>query len=623
MQAPDTRKAPPVTCIAARAFELQRQTINVEARTVELAFSSETPVERWFGMEVLGHGAGQCRLGRMQNGGALLLNHETDEQIGVVESIAIGTDRVGRAVVRFGKSAQADEIFQDVVDGIRRHVSVGYLVHAWDVREGVGDAPSTYTATDWEPLEISIVSVPADPSVGIGRGLTDEQTSKLARAFGIVPAESRTISQPPVKLTRKESTMDKTPEQIAAEVRAAAQADAAKNTQAIIGLGRTYAHLGGERHAADYLQSGKSDPAEFQGLLLSKIGTAGNDTTRGEIGLTKKEARQFSILRAVRHMVNPHDASLAKAAAFEIECSKAAREITPRANSGLTIPMDVLLQRDMTVGTSTAGGNLVGTNLLAGSFIDMLRNRMAIQRLGATTLNGLVGDIAIPRQTGGATAYWVAESGAPPESAAAVDQVSMSPKTLGAFTDISRKLMLQSSVDVEALVRSDLARVIALAVDYAALYGTGSSNQPQGLKLQTGVNTKDFAANAPTFAEIVALETEIASDNADLGSMAYLVNAAGRGSLKTTEKATNTGMFIWEPGNTVNGYRTEVSNQVASNDYWFGNWSDLLLGFWSGLDILVDPYTGSTSGTVRIVALQDVDVAVRHGESFCRGNNTL
>jgi hypothetical protein len=91
----------------------------------------------------------------------------------------------------------------------------------------------------------------------------------------------------------------------------------------------------------------------------------------------------------------------------------------------------------------------------------------------------------------------------------------------------------------------------------------------------------------------------------------------------TAERDSSTGMFIWEPGNTVNGYRTEVSNQVASNDFWFGNWADLLLGFWSGLDLLVDPYTGATSGTVRVVALQDVDVAVRHGESFARGNNTL
>ncbi len=617
---------------AARAFGLTREAVNVEARTVELAFSSEEPYERWFGIEVLSHAKGAIRLARLQNRGAVLMDHNTRDQIGVVESVELGTDRVARAVVRFGKSERAEEIFQDVQDGIRAHVSVGYMVHSWKVEEGKGDAPSTYTALDWEPLEISIVSVPADPTVGIGRGLTDEQAQHLSREYGIAlkaqPAADP-VPEPETKPTEVK-LMDKTPEQIAAEARTAATADAAKATTAIINLGRAYAHLGGERHAADFLQSGKTDAAEFQAVLLSKIGTAGSDTSKGEIGMDKKEVQRFSFMRALQYLADPLDENARNAAAFERECSQEARRKGGlKRGMGLTIPVDVLrtsldgLSRDLNVGTATAGGNLVATNLLASSFIELLRNKMVIQRLGATTLNGLVGDIAIPRQTGGSTAYWVAESGAPSESQQTVDQVTMAPKTLGAYTDISRKLMLQSSLDVEAMVRNDIARVIGLEVDRVALYGTGSSNQPTGLKSQTGLNTSDFAANAPTYPEIVGLETLVAADNADVGTMAYLVNSTGRGSLKTTEKASNTGMFIWEAGNTVNGYRTEVSNQVASNDFWFGNWADLLLGFWSGLDLLVDPYTGATSGTVRVVALQDVDVAVRHGESFARGNNTL
>ena len=170
---------------AARAFGLTREAVNVEARTVELAFSSEEPYERWFGIEVLSHAKGAIRLARLQNRGAVLMDHNTRDQIGVVESVELGTDRVARAVVRFGKSERAEEIFQDVQDGIRAHVSVGYMVHSWKVEEGKGDAPSTYTALDWEPLEISIVSVPADPTVGIGRGLTDEQAQHLSREYGI------------------------------------------------------------------------------------------------------------------------------------------------------------------------------------------------------------------------------------------------------------------------------------------------------------------------------------------------------------------------------------------------------------------------------------------------------
>ena len=639
MDALSTRKQPDPSTLrapAARAFELQREAIDTATRTVQLAFASESRVERWFGVEILSLAGGAMRAERLRNGGALLLDHDTCEQIGVVEAVDIGPDRVARATVRFGKSADAEEIFQDVVDGIRRHVSVGYLVHRWDVQEGTGDAPSTYTATDWEPLEISIVSVPADPSVGIGRGLTAEQSEHLCRAFGVEPPApagsgpaappqpARTVTPQP-----KDPIMDQTPEQLAAATRAAASAATVKDVQSIMDLGTKYANLAGERHASEYLRSGKTDPAEFQAFLLSRIGTAGGDTTKGEIGMEQREVKRYSFLRAMRALANPTSRSHQEEAAFELEASAAARKVHGRNNNGITVPMDVLvagldgMRRDLTVGTASAGGNMVATTLQAGSFIDLLRNRMVIQRLGATVLNGLVGDVAIPRQTGGATAYWVAESGAPTESAQTIDQVTMAPKTLGAYTDISRKLMIQASVDAEMFVRNDLTRVIGLAVDYAALYGSGSSNQPTGVKNQSGINTKDFSANAPTFAEVVALESEVAADNADIGTLAYLVNAAGRGGLKTTEKASSTGMFIWEPGNTVNGYRCEVSNQVASNDYWFANWSDLLLGFWSGLDLVVDPYTGSTSGTVRIVALQDIDVAVRHPESFCRGNNTL
>jgi hypothetical protein len=187
----------------------------------------------------------------------------------------------------------------------------------------------------------------------------------------------------------------------------------------------------------------------------------------------------------------------------------------------------------------------------------------------------------------------VAENTAPTESNQAFDQVTMSPKTVGTYVDYSRKLLLQSSIGVENFVRGDLTRVIGLGIDLAGLYGTGSANQPTGVKNQSGINTKDFAAAAPTFAEIVALETLVADDNADAGTLAYLVNSTGRGGMKTTEKASSTGQFIWEQGNTVNGYRCEVSNQVAAGDFWFGNWADLVIGMWSGLDITVDPYTAS------------------------------
>ncbi|RAS21512.1 HK97 family phage prohead protease [Paraburkholderia bryophila] len=147
--------------------------IDANRRTVELAFSSETPVPRQFGIEVLSHAAGAVDLSRLNSGAALLMDHNFSDQIGVIESARIDSDRVGRAVVRFGNSARANEIFQDVQDGIRNLVSVGYRVLEI-VQSEQRDAGPVYTVTSWLPYEISFVSVPADPSVGIGRSLTPQ-----------------------------------------------------------------------------------------------------------------------------------------------------------------------------------------------------------------------------------------------------------------------------------------------------------------------------------------------------------------------------------------------------------------------------------------------------------------
>jgi HK97 family phage major capsid protein len=403
--------------------------------------------------------------------------------------------------------------------------------------------------------------------------------------------------------------------------------------QQILALGQSYAHLGGDVAAREYL-AGNAEPqvADFQAKLLERAKAPAAPAT-ADIGMTPHEVKRYSFLRAINAMANPGDAKAQAAAAFEREVSDAASAALGKQARGFMVANEVL-KRDLTVGTATAGGHTVSTDLLAASFIDLLRNVMALPGLGATMLTGLNGNIAIPRQTGGATAYWVAESGAPTESAQAFDQVTMSPKTVGAFSDISRKLLLQSSIDIESFVRRDLATVLGLAIDLAGINGSGASNQPTGVLATSGIGSVAGGTNgaAPTFANIVALETAVATANADIGTLGYLTNAAVRGKLKTTEKASSTGQFVWDGG--LNGYTAKVSNQVPSNltkgtasgicsAILFGNWADLIIGMWGGLDLMVDPYTGSTSGTVRVVALQDVDVAVRHAESFAAMKDAL
>jgi HK97 family phage major capsid protein len=343
------------------------------------------------------------------------------------------------------------------------------------------------------------------------------------------------------------------------------------------------------------------------------------------IGMNAREVQQYSLVRAIWASVQNDW----RGAELEREASVAVARQLRREPQGFFVPAD-WAQRDLLVGTATAGGHTVATELLAQSFIDLLRNSMVVRAAGATILSGLMGNIAIPRQTGGATAYWVAENGAPTESQQAFDQVTMSPKTVGAFTDISRRLLMQSSLDVEAFVRTDLATVLALAIDLASLHGTGSSNQPTGIAATSGIGSVAGGTNglAPAWSHLVSLETEVAIDNADVNRLAYITNAKVRGKLKQVEKASNTGLFLWAEGaQPINGYSAYISNQVSStltkgsssgvcSAIFFGNWADLIIGLWGGLDILVDPYTGSTAGTVRVVALQDVDLAVRHPESF-------
>ena len=617
-----------------RSFEFVRESLNEEKRTVELSFSSEEAVERFFGFEILDHSPSAVRMKRLNSGGPLLLDHSSREQIGVIEKAEIGNDRKGRAVVRFSKGSRAQEVFQDVVDGIRKNVSVGYRIHEF-VLEKETDGVATYRATDWEPLEVSLVSVPADISVGVGR-----DDDRLAREVPIVNVREE------VQTNKEGKKMEVDIEKEKSEAR---QAET-KRVDDILSLGEQHNCMELARKAVKESKSVDDFRDEVLRTVYKAKPVAQGETAR--VGLSDKEARSFSILRAINALSTGNWSK----AGFEREASEAQAKKLGKNPHGFFIPRDVMetplsddgrseyrrlirlmeaiIKRDLNVGTATAGGHLVATELLAQNFIDLLRNRMMVRRLGATILGGLVGDIAIPRQTGGATAYWVAESGAPTESQQAFDQVAMTPKTVGAFTDLSRKLLIQSSIDVEAFVRRDLATVLALELDRAAINGSGASNEPKGILNVTGIGDVAGGTNglAPTWAHIVDLETEVSIDNADVGVLAYLSNAKVRGKLKKTEKASNTAQYIWEqmlgdPGfGMLNGYRAAVSNQVPSNltkgsgtalsAILFGNWADLIIGEWGAVDVLVDPFTGGAAGTVRVRLLQDVDINVRHAESF-------
>lgn len=585
-----------------RALDMSRSVIDQDKRTVMIALSSEEPVERYFGMEVLEHSRSAIDLSFLNSGRApLLLDHDMEKQIGVIESVELDEDaRRLRARVRFSKSDRASEIFNDVVDGIRANISVGYRINKIVLSKKEGDK-ATYIAKSWSPMEASIVSIPADQTVGVGRSSETPQ------------------NQPIVTFVKEDTKMSDV--DIDA-VRAESAQNAQRNAAQILALGKRHGMLD-EAEAA--ISSGKGLD-EFRGVVLDKIGS-GRALEDQSIGMEKKEVKRYSLLRAIHALANPTDVRAQKAAAFEFECSRAAADQYGTTAQGLMIPVDVLRNWDMAKRTlnSSDEAALFTDDFRGGDFIDVLRNQSSVMRAGARMLSGLSGDVKIPKKLTAASASWIStEGGDTSASEMTVGSVSMVPRTLGAYTDVTRQLLIQSSLDVEALMRDDLATAIALAIDKAALEGDGQSGAPTGILNTSGVNlVAAFAAAIPTFAEVVSLETALGADNALMGNLAYILPASMWGGLKTKEKATNTAQFVVEPGGTINGYRTFISNQATAGNLYFGNFSDLLVGFFGGLDLTVDPYTNSKSGTVRIVALQSCDVAVRHAVSFAYGNDDV
>ena len=617
------------------------------SRRVALAFSSETPVERFWGVEVLGHAPGECDLSRFEGGrGPLLLDHNPSQPIGVVESAEVGPDKIGRAIVRFGKSARAEEVLQDVLDGIRNNVSVGYEVKKL-LQESAGGRDS-FRAIEWQPLEISLVSVPADATVGIGREAAEELkpvpiinqslTTKRSNPMSSSVTHNNTdtnihaaqppappAEQPPIAVQR---SPDNSGHSISVAVRAA-QVEAAE----IIAIGNRF----NMAEAAQQAVSNGVTLNDFRAQVLDRQATGQKPLEKPatELGMENRELRSYSFFRAIQAAAK-NDWSKA---GLELEASDEIANKIGRESRGFFVPYDVMMTRELATSSPETGGTLVGTDHLAGSFIDILSNRMMVAKLGAQVMTGLVSDVDIPKLTGDSNVYWLDESEDVTESDLETGQVTLSPKTVGSKVKFTRRLLKQSSPSVEAVIRNRLVAKMALGIDLACIQGKGGK-EPTGILNTAGIGAVVGGTNgaAMTFKHAVELETAVATSNADVGNLAYLTNAPVRGALKTTEKASGTAQFVWfdgqEPGfGMVNGYRAAVSNQVAANltkgtssncsAIIFGNWNDLLIGEWGVLDLQVDPYTSGDSGGVIVRTFQDVDVAVAHQESFAAMTDIL
>lgn len=650
-----------------------------ERTRYKASLSSEELVDRWFGKERLVHDRKAVNLQRAKNKGLpLLFNHNSDEPIGRIRNVKIDGDRLTGELI-FGNSQRAREIEADVNEDLLDGVSIGYRVLKMEPDD---DDETIFNVTKWELLEASIAPVPADNSIGVGRsGSTQDINTNnyffyqdsdkpmihegSREALPVVDNVSGQFTNQVGYISTRQQEADTMPEENTPQpkkpdVNIQEIQDNARNAELnrIRQINSFGEKFNKRDDAKQFINDGKSVD-DFREYLLSVINPnpeplkqPSAEESSMEIGMTDREVKQFSFCRALQYLSEPNNPRIRELAAFEIECSQAAQEKRGEPSSGILVPnkrdwyiinkrdkkqvypdMDMrsnnfvvpvdVLTRDLSAGTATDGAELVATNLLAGSFIDVLRNMLVVRAAGATILTDLVGDVAIPRKTSGSTGGWIAtEGGDASQSDPQFDQVTLTPRTCGVYSEMTKQLIRQSSLDVEALVRTDLAVGLATTIDLAALYGSGASGQPTGISNTSGINTPtNFAGVNPTFAEVVDMETQVDVDNALMGSLSYILRADMKGALKTTEKATNTAQFVYESDNTMNGYAAWTTQQVTSGDLFFGNFRDLIIGMWGGLDMLVDPYTNSLSGTIRIVGHQMVDVGVRHPVSFSFNND--
>lgn len=611
------------------AFDPKDCAIDETQRTVALSFSSELPVydAELKAFVILDHSPGACDLSRLE-GGAVLVQHDQTDQVGAVAECQIDGDRKGRAIVRMSKGTRGSEIFQDVKDGIRRLVSVRADILKYVV-EKVENGIETLRATLWRPKEISFVSIPADHTVGVGRS---EPVSAPAVIDSTASTKKDQHFMAELDLTKLEPEVQRAIARGIETERAKFQSDANKR-------------IGDINAAADKLAKDFPEGKEtFRGLATKAIteGTSASDfnmqllaaipgvrtVTREEapvIGLTEKETKRFSVLRAI-HALATNDW---KAAGFELECSRAVEKLagTPK-HGGFYVPYEIQVRpsdvrapevkRDLTVGTANAGGYLVATQNMAGSFIDLLRNRTLVAQLGARIMSGLRDNVTIPKLTAGATGYWLStEATQITESQQTLGQLALTPKTVGAYTEISRLLMLQSNPSADALVMDDLAKVVAIAVDLGALAGSGSSGQPTGVIATSGIGA--VTGTSMAYAGILEFQTDVAGANALTANCAYITTPTIAALLAARQRFSSTDTPLWK-GNIldgeVSGFRAATTLQVPTGDILFGDFSSIVIGEWGILELAMNPYANFTAGIVGVRAFQTVDVGVRYAGSF-------
>lgn len=598
---------------------------------VEVAFSSETEVDLGWYIEVLKHDRSAVDMERAANGLSFLVNHDVDQLAGRAEDIQIGDDKVARAKVRFGSSEFAQQIKRDIVDDkIRPDISVGYQI--LDYVEEKRDGRLYVIATRWMPLEISSVPVPADAAVGVGRALDLNNNNRGTEQENSAPVAAN-----------KEAVMAK-PNSEAPGSGAGTQIETPPPTsqQVEAQRGITPEHIAlVEEHGLPVTQlrewadkNVSADAARVEVLNKYRNGKKPLPQPSAEqVALTEREQKGYSLLRGINAIIGIAEGR--RESCFELEVSdEISKKWKGERKGGLLVPFGMRAGLD----SKTAGAGTELKYVEPGPFIELLRNKALVKALGAQVITGLQGNIAFPKQTGAAQASWVGENPGVDvaDTKLATGQMVISPKTLLASTSYSRQLLAQGVVDVDNMVRADLAEVIALALDLAAIVGKGSSGEPTGVLNYAGINAytlKNDTGNGaqPVWDDVVLMQKLIEVANARIGDLAFLTTPGIKARLKLTARLGNTvALPIWADDGTIDGIRAESTNQVPANltmgtsvgnvhAIVLGVWAQMILGMWGpGFELIVDPFRLKKQGMIELTTISFADVGIRQPGAFTK-----
>jgi HK97 family phage major capsid protein len=615
---------------------------------VRLAFpvTSETPVERWYGYEVLGHKPEEVDLTRANNGIGVLLAESAwmdhyGRRAGITEKAWIEDGRCW-VQAKFGRDEIGQRASGGMTDEILIDVSAGYWPGELTLVEQKADGPNTYRATRWELLEVTIVNgVPADQSVGYGRSERPDEV-RAVRVSGLQPQpqEERTMS-PEVK-----PTATRTEEPVTA---APAAGGAAKRK-----------YEAPEIRAINELCDSNSIPVEKrnqwidEGLtvfevshrILSESKTpAGRAQPAAEVveqlpTMTRKEAERYSIRNAIDLDVQRRAGK--RVAGFEIDYDQQARRNLPNSfqdHGGIIVPLsrlspDERRERDLeqrwqrTMGTGIASGGAALVTTVQGELIDAIRARNILQALGARILTDVVGMITWPKVTAEPTFKMMKEN--PGTGAAKTNPqygwILSGPKMGIGNVAIPRQLIASTSHDVEADVERRLAIGYAAVMDKMGWHGKGTDMEPTGLFNLADIQPLAMGG-APTFAKLVKMIGMVPDGTP--GTIAYATTRLMAAQLAATLKVANSGVFCWEGAledGRVAGYRAASSDQISKtlgggSDHGLiaGPFDSCLFPMWGGLELVTDAITLADQGGIRVIAYGMFDFVCEYPEAFVSG----